>query len=693
MSLSDDESEDELSLSARYSGRKSSTAMSSQSTPSSQRRRAPARTRKREASEERGADRKKRVAGSPLDTLPTPFQEFPSAEVKKRWHTLQHNGVMFPPEYEPHGVKPLYDGRPVDLTPEQEEAATFFAVMLDTDYAGKPVFVKNFWEDFRALLGGDHAIQEFDRIDFGPIHEWHQAEKQKSKALSKEEKKEIRLRKQEAEEKYKTALVDGQPEQVGIGTSSRAAAPEAVRLGWQLSRGAPGSVPRTRRASEDGAHQEAHLPAGHHDQHRSRRADPGAPISRTVLEGRPPRRRRDLAGLLEGSHIAEGLQVRVPGGEQHLQERERHGQVREGQEAEGAHRPHPREVSGRLDVGGSAEEADGHGAVLHRPPGAEGGPREGRGRGGHGRLLHAQGPLPRTRPRGGGDSLQVENVECIQPNRIRFDFLGKDSIRYENTVKVDEQVYNNVAGFCTCRRNGTRKGTDGRLSDDHPGSVCRKAAGRPAVRPVRRAGPEQGAEGADGRALCQGVPHVQRVHHAAAAARGRTRRTASGRAQAVRLRRGQQAGPRTRSARRDPGLPCAQVAILCNHQRAVPKTHDNQIERLTEKVSQLEQEIREIDDAIGDLKGAASSRDQKQLAVLQKRREKKAAQRERVQVQMQNKESLKTVALGTSKINYLDPRISVAWCKRHEMPIEKIYTNTLLQKFGWAMTVTSDFRF
>lgn len=26
------------------------------------------------------------------------------------------------------------------------------------------------------------------------------------------------------------------------------------------------------------------------------------------------------------------------------------------------------------------------------------------------------------------------------------------------------------------------------------------------------------------------------------------------------------------------------------------------------------------------------------------------------------KEDLKTVALGTSKINYLDPRITVAWC-------------------------------
>lgn len=38
----------------------------------------------------------------------------------------------------------------------------------------------------------------------------------------------------------------------------------------------------------------------------------------------------------------------------------------------------------------------------------------------------------------------------------------------------------------------------------------------------------------------------------------------------------------------------------------------------------------------------------------------------------ETKEDLKTVALGTSKINYLDPRITVAWCKRHEVPIEKV---------------------
>ena len=34
---------------------------------------------------------------------------------------------------------------------------------------------------------------------------------------------------------------------------------------------------------------------------------------------------------------------------------------------------------------------------------------------------------------------------------------------------------------------------------------------------------------------------------------------------------------------------------------------------------------------------------------------------------------MKDVSLGTSKTNYNDPRISVAWCKLAECPIEKVF--------------------
>ena len=73
--------------------------------------------------------------------------------------------------------------------------------------------------------------------------------------------------------------------------------------------------------------------------------------------------------------------------------------------------------------------------------------------------------------------------------------------------------------------------------------------------------------------------------------------------------------------------------------------------------------------------------------------QKKKQQIEKMELQAKVKEDLKTVALGTSKINYLDPRITVAWCKRTEVPIEKIFNRSLLSKFHWAMGVEPEFSF
>lgn len=52
---------------------------------------------------------------------------------------------------------------------------------------------------------------------------------------------------------------------------------------------------------------------------------------------------------------------------------------------------------------------------------------------------------------------QVENVDCMENNHIKFDFLGKDSIRYENEVQVHERVYALVKQFCGKDSNGNRE--------------------------------------------------------------------------------------------------------------------------------------------------------------------------------------------------------------------------------------------
>jgi len=44
-------------------------------------------------------------------------------------------------------------------------------------------------------------------------------------------------------------------------------------------------------------------------------------------------------------------------------------------------------------------------------------------------------------------SLRCEHVTLQLPDTIVFDFLGKDSIRYYNSVPVDAQVFKNIRIF------------------------------------------------------------------------------------------------------------------------------------------------------------------------------------------------------------------------------------------------------
>ena len=112
---------------------------------------------------------------------------------------------------------------------------------------------------------------------------------------------------------------------------------------------------------------------------------------------------------------------------------------------------------------------------------------------------------------------------------------------------------------------------------------------------------------------------------------------------------------------------------MCNHQKGVSKAHDAQMDKLNEKKKGLAKQITEMKKKKKDDKNQ-----KKKLAALKERANKLA-------IQMNMKEELKTVSLGTSKINYLDPRITISWCKRHEVPPNVVFTKALIDKFHWAM--------
>ncbi|XRB09124.1 DNA topoisomerase I [Pycnococcus provasolii] len=219
----DDDSEDEKPLASRKKNTKTTP------TP-------PAKKAKKAAAASAGKKAKKKNASSSGVGI-----EKTTSTKAKVWDTLSHSGVLFPPQYEPHGISVRYSGQEVKLTPEQEEVATWYAQMIHTnsDYIGKELFQKNFWDGFKKILGKNHVIKELSKIDFAPIVEHLEAQREVKKAMTNEQKKELKAKKDAMEAPFLFAMLNGTREK-----------------GWQLSRRAAGTIPRTRRTPENG-HAEA----------------------------------------------------------------------------------------------------------------------------------------------------------------------------------------------------------------------------------------------------------------------------------------------------------------------------------------------------------------------------------------------------------------------------------------------------
>lgn len=146
----------------------------------------------------------------------------------QKWTTLEHNGVVFPPEYEPlpKHVKMLYDGVPVQMHPEAEEIAYAFGSMLNSTHnVENPTFQKNFMGDFKEELdktghakdqdGNKIKITKFEKCDFQPIFNYVDAERQAKKALPQAEKKKLKAEKDAAEAPYMYCMWDGRKQKVG----------------------------------------------------------------------------------------------------------------------------------------------------------------------------------------------------------------------------------------------------------------------------------------------------------------------------------------------------------------------------------------------------------------------------------------------------------------------------------------------
>merc|ERR1712166_558804 len=144
-----------------------------------------------------------------------------------------------------------------------------------------------------------------------------------------------------------------------------------------------------------------------------------------------------------------------------------------------------------------------------------------------------------------------------------------------------------------------------------------------------------------------------------------------------------------------------EVAILCNHQKAESKQHGESMAKLELVKDSMAKNIKILSKHLAFLKHPSKGpvKVKKDMETKLPKDEigckKKIAETklrlDKHEKAMTNKEDNKCVSLGTSKMNYMDPRITVAWAKKVDLPIEVVFPRTVRTKFPWAMHFKSDY--
>ncbi|KAI9053751.1 hypothetical protein LZ554_002702 [Drepanopeziza brunnea f. sp. 'monogermtubi'] len=630
-----------------------------------------------------------------------------------KWETLQHNGVIFPPPYEPlpKNVKLLYDGVPVTLSVEAEEIAGFFGAMLNSTLnVENPTFQKNFFQDFtdevkktggaKGPNGEKINIKEFSKLDFKQIFAYYDGKSQARKARSTAEKKAEKAEKDEAEAPFTHCLWDGRKEQVG---NFRVEPPGLFR--------GRGAHPKTGKVKRRVYPNQVIINIG------KEATVPPPPEGYKWKEVRHDNKvswlvmwQENINGAHKYVQLAAKSSVK---GQSDFKKFEKARELKK-------HIDHIRKEYTR-DLGAELM-ADRQRAtavyLIDRLALRAGNEKD------------AENEAETV----GCCSLKYEHITLKPPNIVIFDFLGKDSIRYYDEVAVEDKVFKNLKLF---KKPPKQEGDD--IFDRLTTTQLNKH-------------------------LTSYMPglsaKVFRTYNASW--------TMSKTLQALKVKNLsiQEKVKLYNDCNRE-------VAVLCNHKRSVGASHQAQMEKMTDRIKglqyqqwRLKQMILDVDPKQKKKKGAEwfklhedLDQDwiiehqaflvQEQRTKIEKKFEKdneklvaeggkemKAKElKERLEVaddlekkfkkenktkkvepegkgpsvekyeaaikklddrittmrlQAEDREGNKEVALGTSKINYIDPRLTVIFAKKFDVPIEKFFSKTLREKFNWAIESMKD---
>jgi DNA topoisomerase-1 len=526
--------------------------------------------------------------------------------VKRKWTTLYHNGVLFPPEYVKHNVPVLYQGKEIILDKQAEEAATLYAKYLETDYVKSRTFNKNFWHDWQQILGANHEIKSLDDCNFQKIYDYLLIKKEEKKLIPKEDTKVL-------EEKYTYAIVDGKKQPVGnfrieppgiflgrgcnpkLGKIKKRIYPEDIIINISADAKELGLLPEPLYG-----HKWKEIIHDHSVEWLASWKDTITGKMKYVWLGA----HSDLKAKsdMDKFDLARKLKKKIKS------IREENRKLLESSD------PFQKQLSTALYL------IDNFALRVGNEKGED------------------------ETDTVGVTSLRVEHLKLLESNNIQLDFLGKDSVRYNRVLQVEPIVYQNIQQFAL------NKDKTDQLFDLINATDINKYLQTFMKKLTAKVFRTYNASN-----LFQ--KELKKINHAFDHYNEPDKID-------VLLNEYNKAN--------------AKVAMLCNHQKNITSSNNKQIENLDAMIKKMKNKIASARKA----KKKNPQKIEKMKDALKKLRAKKLLKLE-----------LKNVSLGTSKINYIDPRISVAFLKRHNLPIDEIFSKTLQEKFKWALLVDTDFIF
>ncbi|KAM9296518.1 DNA topoisomerase 1 [Gastrophryne carolinensis] len=546
-----------------------------------------------------------------------------------KWKFLEHKGPVFAPAYEPlpDNVKFYYDGKQVKLSPGAEEVATFFAKMLDHEYTTKEVFRKNFFKDWKKEMTADERNLITSLSKCDFTHM-----SQHFKAVSEARKQLTKEEKQKNKEENERLT-----QEYGFCVMDK----HKEKIGNfrieppGLFRGR-GDHPKMGKLKRRIMPEDIIINCS---------KDSKIPVPPAGHKWKEVRHDNKVTWLVSWTENIQGSIKYIM-----LNPSSRIKGEKDWQKYETARRlkqcVDKIRNSYREDWKSKEMKARQRAVALYfidKLALRAGNEKE-------------EGETADTV---GCCSLRVEHIKLFpemdgQEYVVEFDFPGKDSIRYYNKVPVEKRVFKNLQLFME------NKQPDDDLFDRLNTTILNKHL----------------------QDLMEGLTaKVFRTYNASITLQQQLKELTNPddnvAAKILSYNRANRA-----------------VAILCNHQRAPPKTFEKSMMNLQAKIDakkdQLADAKRELKSAKADAKVKRDERTKKLVEGKKKAVQRAEEQLMKLEVQATDREENKQIALGTSKLNYLDPRISVAWCKKFGVPIEKIFNKTQREKFAWAIDMAED---